>query len=453
MRAWRDAAPRGTAWPIGSSSTCSRTTGRSGGSWRRGRGCAPDVNRAADQLGGDQGAHAAEPAQHARALHVVVVADRPHATTAATSRRTTIADLPAEDAVADLFVRRGEDVLCAEVDVMFAYFAQWFTDGFLRSDRTSSATRAATTPRTRSTCCRSTASGRTWTEQLRAHEGGRLKSQTDRRRRVPAVPVRERREEAEFSEIQVVRPDQIPPERRDDLFAAGSDTMNSQIGFVLMNALFLREHNRIAGELAREYPAWDDERLFQTARNILIVVLIKLVIEEYINHIAPYHFQLVADPAPFKNERWYRHELDGDRVQPALPLARPDPDRASRRRRRRADLAHRVQPGAGRRARARAAVRRRLAPARRPRRPVQHRAGAARGRARQHPPGPRRPARAVQRLPRAGRLPARHRLRPDLRATRRSRPGCATSTATSTGSSSTRACSPRTRGPTRCCRR
>ena len=36
------------------------------------------------------------------------------------------------------------------------------------------------------------------------------------------------------------------------------------------------------------------------------MVLIKLVIEEYINHIAPYHFKLVADPKPFKNEPWYR---------------------------------------------------------------------------------------------------------------------------------------------------
>ena len=36
------------------------------------------------------------------------------------------------------------------------------------------------------------------------------------------------------------------------------------------------------------------------------MLLIKLVIEEYINHIAPYHFKLVADPKPFKNERWYR---------------------------------------------------------------------------------------------------------------------------------------------------
>jgi prostaglandin-endoperoxide synthase 2 len=78
------------------------------------------------------------------------------------------------------------------------------------------------------------------------------------------------------------------------------------VGFTLLNTLFLREHNRVAGALADAYPGWDDEQFFQTARNIMIVLLIKIVIEEYINHITPYHFRLAADPAPFKNERWYR---------------------------------------------------------------------------------------------------------------------------------------------------
>ena len=141
---------------------------------------------------------------------------------------------------------------------------------------------------------------------MRAHEGGRLKSQSIGGAEFPPSLCEDGKTKPEFSEIKVVRPDQIPPERHDTLFAAGSDTMNSQIGFVMMGTLFLREHNRIAGALAREYTAWDDERLFQTARNILIVLLINLVIEEYINHIAPYHFKLVADPKPFKNEPWYR---------------------------------------------------------------------------------------------------------------------------------------------------
>src|SRR3954471_19043888 len=212
--------------------------------------------------------------------------------------------LPPEDAVADLFIRRGEDILCPKSTVLFAYFAAWFTDSFLRSDRS-----VPRDPRRNDSTHEIDllplyGVRPSWTAQLRAHEGGRLKSQLIGGAEFPPYLYAGGVKKPEFSEIQVVRPQQIPPERLDTLFAAGSDTTNSQLGFVLLNVLFLREHNRIAGELAREYPAWEDERLFQTARNILIVLLIKLVIEEYINHITPYFFRLEANPAPFKNERW-----------------------------------------------------------------------------------------------------------------------------------------------------
>jgi prostaglandin-endoperoxide synthase 2 len=88
----------------------------------------------------------------------------------------------------------------------------------------------------------------------------------------------------------------------------GSDRANSQIGYVMMNVLFLREHNRVARLLAQRYPEWadDDERLFQTTRNILIVMLIRIVIEEYINHIDPAYFKFILDASAFPNERWYR---------------------------------------------------------------------------------------------------------------------------------------------------
>jgi prostaglandin-endoperoxide synthase 2 len=189
---------------------------------------------------------------------------------------------------------------------MFAYFAQWFTDGFLRSDRS-----PQRDPRKNDTSHELDLTPLYGphpqiTEALRAHEGGRLKSQTLAGAEYPPYLYEGGKIKPEFADLSVVRPGQIPPDRFDGLFATGSDTTNSQIGFVMLNVLFLREHNRIAGELQRAYPAWDDERLFATARNILIVLLIKIVIEEYINHIAPYFFQLQADPSPFKNERWNR---------------------------------------------------------------------------------------------------------------------------------------------------
>ena len=72
----------------------------------------------------------------------------------------------------------------------------------------------------------------------------------------------------------------------------------------MLNTVFLREHNRNAGMLETANPSWDDERVFQTARNINMVLLIKLVVEEYINHITPYHFQITADPSACWHATW-----------------------------------------------------------------------------------------------------------------------------------------------------
>jgi prostaglandin-endoperoxide synthase 2 len=189
---------------------------------------------------------------------------------------------------------------------MFAYFAQWFTDGFLRSDRS-----PQRDPRRNDTNHELDLTPlygvrKEITDALREHAGGRLKSQEIGGAEYPPFMFEGGKVKPEFAALSVVRPGQIPPDRFDTLFATGSDTTNSQIGFVILNVLFLREHNRLAGLLAREYPDWDDERLYATARNVLIVLLIKIVIEEYINHIAPYLFRFGADPWAFKGEAWYR---------------------------------------------------------------------------------------------------------------------------------------------------
>lgn len=82
-------------------------------------------------------------------------------------------------------------------------------------------------------------------------------------------------------------------------FAMGLEHSNGTIGYVLINTLFLRAHNRIAGEIKKRMTArgeyetgWDDERVFQTTRNILIVILIKIVVEDYIAHIADQPFRM-----------------------------------------------------------------------------------------------------------------------------------------------------------------
>ncbi|MDQ6806135.1 MAG: heme peroxidase, partial [Actinomycetota bacterium] len=111
----------------------------------------------------------------------------------------------------------------------------------------------------------------------------------------------------EFSLLSVVRFDELTVDQRDQLFAMGSDTSNLQVGFIAHNVLFLREHNRIARLLADAYPGWDDERAFATTRNILTVLLMKIVLEDYINHITPTIFKLSLEPQDFPNQRWYRN--------------------------------------------------------------------------------------------------------------------------------------------------
>jgi prostaglandin-endoperoxide synthase 2 len=83
------------------------------------------------------------------------------------------------------------------------------------------------------------------------------------------------------------------------LFAAGGDRVNASPQVAMVNTLFLREHNRLAAMLEDRHPHWDDDRVFETARNIIIVMFIKIVVEEYINHISqePLHLRALPDVA------------------------------------------------------------------------------------------------------------------------------------------------------------
>jgi prostaglandin-endoperoxide synthase 2 len=225
----------------------------------------------------------------------------------------TVPDLPAAEDVADFFVRpEGAFTPCPKSTVLFSYFAAWFTDGFLRSDRTPPPN--GPDPRKNDSnheidLMQIYGLTRDVTDQLRLHDGGLLKSQVINGEEYPPYLYDGGgAQKQEFDRVSWVhtRLAPPPPEKLAKFFALGSDTGNLQLGFVLMNVIFLREHNRIARELAQQYPGWDDDRLFETARSIMIVLLIKIVVNEYINHITPYHFQFRADPASFKNPPWYR---------------------------------------------------------------------------------------------------------------------------------------------------
>lgn len=62
-------------------------------------------------------------------------------------------------------------------------------------------------------------------------------------------------------------PEQVPQEIR---FALGHKDFGLLPGLFMYATIWMREHNRLCDVLATEHPEWDDERLFQTAKLILL---------------------------------------------------------------------------------------------------------------------------------------------------------------------------------------
>ncbi|MFB7513002.1 peroxidase family protein [Streptomyces sp. NPDC056144] len=213
--------------------------------------------------------------------------------------------LPAPEHVAELFRRTGATTYCERSSALLPAFAQWFTDGFLRGHAATGDPRRTDSPHTID-LSQLYGDREEVTDCLRAFEAGRLKSRVVDGGEFPPLLCSGGEITQEFRALRPVRFEEVPAELRDSLFACGGDRVHAHLGPMVMNVLFLREHNRIAGLLAEEHPGWDDERLFQTTRNVLVVLLIRLMLEEYINHITPYHFDFLLDPVRTDKGVWHR---------------------------------------------------------------------------------------------------------------------------------------------------
>lgn len=226
---------------------------------------------------------------------------------------------PPEKQVLELFDRNKTGIRFSDKStVLFAHFAQWFTDGLLRTDRDALAKDPPLLKNTSNheiDLCNLYGLNRKYTDMLRAWHGGEMKSQflkngTDgNEEEWPMFHCdRNGKKLPGFEDLPLLIPEHHPldPDQLERLFAMGTERGNVTPGYAMMNVLFLREHNRVARELQKEYPCWDDNRLFETTRNVLIHQLLKIVVEDYINHIAPYHFKFRLYGGQKIEKEWYR---------------------------------------------------------------------------------------------------------------------------------------------------
>jgi len=219
--------------------------------------------------------------------------------------------LPPVEDVAALFQRPESGMQASPKSTnLFPVFAQWFTDGFLRTMDSDRRRNTSTHQIDLSQLYGATEQQATAVRLMSTTPGerGKLKSQyilgeeySPFLFEADGVSVK-----PEFSTLPkpVRLVDSWPVEKRRTIFAFGGDRANTTPQTAMLNILFLREHNRLCGEIERRHPHWDDERIFQTSRNICIAMLIKVVVEEYINHIAPYHFKFRGNPSVAWTAQW-----------------------------------------------------------------------------------------------------------------------------------------------------
>lgn len=236
--------------------------------------------------------------------------------------------LPKSEDLAKLFVsENGEQEYSDKSTLLFPFFAQYLTDGVIRTVMPNSSANEDNDTRKQNTSnhlvdlCSLYGLNRDQTLALRQRsqdpgQRGRLKSQTiNNEEFAPFLFDENGLVKDEFAGLdKVLGIDKVTSERKKTIFAFGGDRANISPMISMLNTLFLREHNRLAGEIERDHPDWDDERIFEVSRNCIIAMFLKIVIEEYLDHISEVNLRLKLDPtiawkAPWNRPNWITTEF------------------------------------------------------------------------------------------------------------------------------------------------
>lgn len=227
--------------------------------------------------------------------------------------KNKVAALPPIEKVASALIRKGMPMQhCHRSSILFMGFAQWFTDAFLRIN---SKDIRKNTSNHEIDLCQIYGLNKKTTDALRSKKNGKLKSQIIEKKEFPVylfgsnLKVKKKLKNIEYTKYieDDYKEHFKDPEKKKQFFATGLGRGNSTISHIAINILFLRLHNKVASLLKEKEGITNDERLFQTTRNILIVLLIKVTIEDYVNHLKPFKWmKFVFDTSYAEKQNWYR---------------------------------------------------------------------------------------------------------------------------------------------------
>ncbi|XP_062622377.1 prostaglandin G/H synthase 2-like [Saccostrea cucullata] len=209
---------------------------------------------------------------------------------------------PAEDIVKTFFIRKEFIPEPMGTSAMFAYFAQHFTHNFFKTDLKKG-------PQFQwgghgVDVSHVYGQDRDSENNLRSFKDGKLKHQIINGEEWPPLT----------SDAKV--PMRYPKHKDiDKQYALGHSFFGFLPGLFMYGTIWLREHNRVCDILKAEHPEWDDERLFQTSKLVILGETIRIVIVDYVQHISNYNYQLLFNPEllfgePFQYQNRIALEFD-----------------------------------------------------------------------------------------------------------------------------------------------
>lgn len=222
--------------------------------------------------------------------------------------------LPDPESLRYLFTRKDQLQPCPKGSALFAFFAQWFTDSFLRTDPNDF---RKNTSNHEIDLCQIYGLNSSDTGILRLHQDGLLRTMTIGNDEFPDrfMDAQSQVKQSYRGLSYLVNGDYaqglLPvfantPPRRQDLFLSGLDRGNSTIIYSALNTIFIREHNRLCRLIKAANGTWDDDRIFETARNANIVSLLQIIVCDYINHLSTAQFRVFLDRGFAEQRKWYR---------------------------------------------------------------------------------------------------------------------------------------------------